>query len=65
MTSRRQTPEPVVIDDVVETAIRWPSRTSSSYTRRCPQVGFSAAIRITKLLITAAVSGRPGRQRAV
>ena len=39
--------------------------TSSPCTLRCPQIGFSAAIRITRFLITAAVGGRPGRWRAV
>jgi hypothetical protein len=32
-------------------------------TRRRPQVGMSVAMRITSLLIAAAVDGRPGRRR--
>jgi hypothetical protein len=45
--------------------MRWPSRTSSPCTRRCPQVGFSVAIRMTSFVIAAGVDGRPGRRRAV
>lgn len=33
--------------------------------RRWPQVGFSVAMRITRLLMVAPVGGRPGRRRAV
>ncbi len=47
----------------VEAAIVWPSLTSSPCTRRCPQAGFSIAMRITSFLIAAAVDGRPGRFR--
>ncbi len=47
----------------VEAAIRWPSLTSSPWTRRCPHAGFSVAMRITSFLIVAGVDGRPGRRR--
>ena len=43
--------------------IRWPSLMSSPCTRRWPQVGLSAAMRITSLRIAVAVDGRPGRRR--
>jgi hypothetical protein len=46
----------------VEAAMRWPSRTSSPCTRRCPQVGFSVALRITRFLIVS-TAVRPSRQR--
>jgi hypothetical protein len=49
----------------VEAAIGWPSLTSSPYTRRCPHVGFSVAMRITSLRIAAAVDGRPGPRALV
>lgn len=32
---------------------------------RCPQAGFSVAMRVTSFLIAVAVGGRPGRRRAV
>jgi hypothetical protein len=37
--------------------------TSSAWTRRCPYVGFSTAMRITSLRMAVAVGGRPGRRR--
>ena len=49
----------------MDAAIRWPSLTSSPYTRRWPHVGFSVAMRITSLRIAAAVDGRPGGRRLV
>jgi hypothetical protein len=50
----------------VEAAMRWPSRTSSPYPRRCPQAGCSVAMRITMFVIAAGVvGGRPGWRRAV
>jgi hypothetical protein len=49
----------------VEAAMRWPRRTSSPCTRRCPQLGFSVARRMMSFVIAAAVGGRPGLQRAV
>jgi hypothetical protein len=51
------------ICQTVDAAIRWPSLTSFPWTRRCPRVWFSAAMRITSLRTAAAVGGRPGRCR--
>src|SRR5438270_10729634 len=45
--------------DAVAEPDSWPC------TRRCPQLGFSVAIRMTNFLIAAAVGGRPGCRRAV
>jgi hypothetical protein len=41
-------------------AIGWPSLTSSPWTRRCPYLGLSVAIRITSIRMAAAIGDRPG-----
>ena len=39
--------------------MRWPRQTSSPCTRRCPQMGFSVAMRMMSCSIAATVGGRP------
>jgi hypothetical protein len=48
------------IFQTVEARIRYPRTASSPWTRRYPQVGFSAARRITRARRPAGMAGRPG-----
>jgi hypothetical protein len=49
----------------VDAAIVYPSRASSPWILRCPQVGFSRAMRTISVLVETQVGGRPGRRRSV
>ncbi|MCW2861785.1 MAG: hypothetical protein JWP48_3493 [Actinoallomurus sp.] len=44
----------------VEYAMRWPSRASSPWMRRCPHPGFCRAIATTNRVTDTGVGGRPG-----
>jgi hypothetical protein len=46
---------------IVEAPTRWPSLSSSPWSRMYPQRGFSRAIRTTKAARTSSIGGRPVR----
>ena len=55
------TPARCRIFQTVLAAMGYPRRASSPCTRRCPQVGFSAARRPTSKRSSRSIGGRPGR----